>query len=303
MTDLGIVRRVILMLLICAGLAGCSGGALTKSPVAAARRLPVTAAWVFLGKPSSNAREARSPKWVADAARAAGYVVHGVGVWQEVPAKSDFALLFTNRVIMHCRVAERQQDGTVVVEAWTHVDRARQRVSLKPGADQAVFTHLSGPDAVAVRLGWEGKVPAPIFGRALLVHGPSSTRRGWPADVPKWVVDVLGRWHAVGGEDLGAGKWTELGPDPVALGQTPQGDKVTACIHLREHSGCVIAGAVLSSSGGSRRKSATVQPVIPGNANPGTLCSFQLSDDDPAYVVVVWHYGRPPSAESAGAGR
>ena len=265
-----------------------------------AELLPVTAAYVEVGTAGSKAARAGVPKWISDKAGSQGLAVHAVSTWQELPNSEKYSLIYTNREAVCCRIIERHDDGGAVLEASTKVSRASRRITLRPGVNRRAFIHLQGRDAVSVCLGWDGQAPSPVFARAILVHGPAGTRRGWPADLPGWVVKCLTQFRAVGCEDLGTGGWTELGPDAKPLGPTPDGGKVGAGIVQRDRNAWVTAYAVLYGKDGQLRrdeagrplqKVTTVQPVIPGNKWPGRICSFQRHDDEASYVAVVYHYG------------
>ncbi len=293
--------QIVLAVVLIALSAGCSGNASVGEREANAESLLVTAAYVWVGETSSNAARVDSPKWVSDEAGSLGLVVHAVGVWQELPTVDEYWLLVTVREIVSCRVLERRKDGQVVVEASSRVSCSSKIITLGPGVNQRRFIHLSGRDAIAVRLGWEDRAPPPIFARAVLVHGRSSTRQGWPTDLPDWAVKWLAGFHAVGCEDLGTGRWIELGPDPKSLGKTLNSGNILARITSRDGNAWVNAEAVLSGmkdeDGRLRREAVTVQPVIPGNERPGTICSFQRNDDEGSYLAVVFHYGTVDPAD------
>ena len=287
--------RVAAILLSATALAGCKGTDSVVQRKASAKLLPVMAAYVRVGQASSNAARVGLPKWVSDKAGSQGLVVHAVGVWQELPESYEHGLLVTSRELVRCRVVERRKDGQVVVETSTHVSGVSKRITLAPGANQRAFIHLFGLDAVSVRLGWEGRIPPAIFARAVLVYGSASTRRGWAPDLPDWAFKWLAGSHAMGCEDLGTGTWIKLGPDPKSLGMTSDSGEIRAHIVQRDRNDWVAASAVLSGrkdkDGRPLRKTTTVQPVMPGNERPGTICSFQRSDAEGLYVAVVFHYG------------
>lgn len=296
------MRGLVTALVASASMTGCTEKPAGGGPHGAAKPIPITVAYVRLGEASLGGPQVDSPKWVLEEAGSAGLVIHSIGVWQELPKTEEYRLLVTNREIVNCRVVETREDGQVVFEASAHVSRSRKRLVLGPGAKERGFVHLSGQDAVAVRLGWEGQVPPPIFARALLVHTDSAGRRSWPANLPDWVVEVLKgpTFRATGCEDLDAGRWVELNADQRSLGRTAASGEVLARIDARDRNGWASVSAALSNSrkderGRLLRRAATVQPVIPGNERPGTILTFEQAGEG-SYIAVVLHYGAVDTA-------
>lgn len=280
----------------------------THTEGAAATTQPVLVAAVHVkalqeGSPLRE-QQRQGDDWIRQQTRALGFEPLEVPpLWQELP-QCEFELYMTQRECVRCRLVEREGSGPAVVEvavqgATGDITVPLQRVTLDPQADHervirvSYFPGLDDGVFVALRLGWEGAPPPPIFARLFLAYRDSDPPEPAEVGVDRQIAKCIQRW---GFRVSPAGGWRRLTVDNARVGESDRDGVVLGRILRREAAQRtaleVSLPGTIDRHGHPLRRPMTVAPIGPGNECAANLTQLTNHADDPN-LIVVCRIGQP----------